>query len=273
MTDAQKPEETKRPHRLEKELEIAASVEEVWSALTDGRKLSNWFPLEARVKPGANGSIFVSWGPDCEGEAEIVAWEPGKKIAWQERTALVEFTLEARGGKTLVRLVQSGFFTGADWENEWFDSTNYGWEFMLLSLRVWLELHRAEERRVAWPRLPMSVSREEAYRRLLGKGGLFREDAAAILLPGKKVYAHHRRRGRDFRRGRTRESPARRLLARKRMEQRALVGNDRGSRRQIRRAGLDLHLWPAAKSGGRFAPGMGCPFEKCSGVTKERSYA
>ncbi len=186
MNEATQPKVVKKAHRLEKTVEIAASIEEVWEALTDGRKLCNWFPLEARVKPGQNGSIFVSWGPDCEGEAEIAAWEPGKKIAWQERTALVEFTLEARGSKTLVRLVQSGFFTGADWENEWFDSTDYGWEFMLLSLRVWLELHRGEERKVAWPRLPVSVSREQAYRRLLGKGGLFREDAAAILLPGKK---------------------------------------------------------------------------------------
>ena len=186
MNEATQPEAMKKAHRLEKTVEIAASIEEVWDAVTDGKKLSNWFPLEARVKPGKNGSIFVSWGPDCEGEAEIVAWEPGKKIAWQERTALVEFTLEARSGKTLVRLVQSGFFTGADWENEWFDSTNYGWDFILLNLRVWLELHRGEERRVAWPRLPVSISREEAYSRLLGKDGLFREDAAATLLPGRK---------------------------------------------------------------------------------------
>jgi len=186
MTDSPNSKEARRPHRLEKEIEIAAPIGEVWSALTDARKLANWFPLEARITPGKNGKIFVSWGPDCEGEAEIVTWDPGKKIAWQERTALVEFTLEARSGKTIVRLVQSGFFTGADWENEWFDSTNYGWDFMLLSLRVWLELHRDEDRRVAWPRLPVNVSHEEAYRRLLGKDGLFREDAAAILLPGKK---------------------------------------------------------------------------------------
>src|SRR5208283_990351 len=142
MTDTTKTEETKRPHRLEKKIEIAASIEEVWSALTDAKKLQNWFPLEARVTPGKDGKIFVSWGPECEGEASIVAWEPGRRIAWQEQFALVEFTLEARRGKTLVRLVQSGFFSGADWESEWFDSTNYGWEFMLVSLRLLLERHR-----------------------------------------------------------------------------------------------------------------------------------
>jgi hypothetical protein len=100
--------------------------------------------------------------------------------------ALVEFTLQARGGKTLVHLLQSGFFSGADWENEWFASTNYGWEFMLLSLRVWLERHRGDERKVAWPRQPVTLTRAQAYEKLLTTNGLFQQDAAAMLRAGKE---------------------------------------------------------------------------------------
>ncbi len=174
-----------RPHRLEKEIEIAAPIGELWSALTDSRKLADWFPLEARVTPGKHGKIFVSWGPDCEGEAQILEWEPGKRLAWQEPRALVEFTLESRGGKTLVRLVQSGFLTGADWEKECYESTNYGWDFILLSLRLLLERHRGQERKVAWPRQPVTMTRQEAYRKLLRPDGLFQEDAAASLQEGQ----------------------------------------------------------------------------------------
>jgi uncharacterized protein YndB with AHSA1/START domain len=79
MTDTNNAEAPKRPHRLEKEIEIAAPIEEVWSALTDGKALANWFPLEARVSPGKDGKMFVSWGQDCQGEGQIVAWEPKKK--------------------------------------------------------------------------------------------------------------------------------------------------------------------------------------------------
>jgi uncharacterized protein YndB with AHSA1/START domain len=187
MADDDEKIEAKKAHRLEKEIEIAASVEEVWAALTDPKKLVNWFPLDARVAPGKDGTIFVSWGPDCEGEAPIIEWEPGRKFAWKEMTgAVVEFTLEARGGKTLVRLVHSGFLTGADWENEWFESTNYGWDFMLLSLRVLLERHRGEERKVAWQRLAIALTRAQAYEKLLQPGELFREVARVQMVSGQQ---------------------------------------------------------------------------------------
>ncbi|MGB9463727.1 MAG: SRPBCC domain-containing protein [Candidatus Acidiferrum sp.] len=185
MTEPKPAEEQKKERRIEREIEIAVPIEEVWRALTDGKELTRWFPLEARVTPGPDGKIFVSWGPDCEGEAEIVAWEPPKKFAWKDPMGLVEWTLESRGGKTIVRLLQSGFLGNADWENEWFDSTSYGWGFMLLSLQVALERHRGIARQVAWPRLKVTHSRDEAYRKLLSTGGVFTQDANAALKPGE----------------------------------------------------------------------------------------
>jgi activator of Hsp90 ATPase-like protein len=130
--------------------------------LTDASEVARWFPLEARVTPGLGGKVFVSWGP-AEGEAEIVAWEPSKKFSWKDPMGLVEWTLESRGGKTIVHLLQSGFLGNADWENEWFDSTSYGWAFILLSLQVALERHRGTPRQVAWPRLNVTLSREDAF--------------------------------------------------------------------------------------------------------------
>ena len=68
MSDTQQPSVEKKERRLEKQIEVAASPAEVWKALTDPAELARWFPLEARVTPGERGKIFLSWGPDCEGE-------------------------------------------------------------------------------------------------------------------------------------------------------------------------------------------------------------
>jgi hypothetical protein len=80
-----------------------------------------------------------------------------------------------------VRMVQSSFSGGSDWENEWFDSTSYGWGFMLASLRWWLEVHPHDTRLVSWRRIPVTLSREEAYRRLTAANSLFTESPVKVL--------------------------------------------------------------------------------------------
>ena len=184
--------EQKPSRRVKKEIEIHAGADAVWKALTDGEELSRWFPLSARVKPGAGGSIFASWGPGCEGESRIDACEPGARLRTIQGPAegaepqgtIVEWTLEKRGGKTLVRLVQSSFAGGTDWDDEFYGSTEYGWGFMLVNLRHYLERHAGTPRQVAWPRRPVALGREEAYERLVAPGGLFREGARGLAAGG-----------------------------------------------------------------------------------------
>ena len=177
----------KQIKRLRKEIEVAASPAAVWKALTDGEELARWFPLAARVKPGPGGSIFASWGPDCEGETPIVAWEPQQLLRTEQPGGVpgiegvtVEWKLEQRRGTTVVRLVQSGFSDGGDWADEYFGSTEYGRGFMLVNLRHYLERHAGTPRRVAWPRQKTELSRDDAYRRLAAAGGLFREGAGGL---------------------------------------------------------------------------------------------
>jgi hypothetical protein len=136
------------------------------------------------VTPGVGGKIFLSWGSAWEGEGEITTWEPGKKLAWKEPMALEEWTIEARGGRTILKLVQSGFLGNEDWEDEWNESTSYGWDFMLLSMKWLLEKPPGAKRQVAWPRVNVNVTRQEAYKRVMAAGGAFLEDANLILNPG-----------------------------------------------------------------------------------------
>jgi uncharacterized protein YndB with AHSA1/START domain len=165
-----------------KEILLAAPVDVVWKALVDAEQLKRWFPLDARVEPGEGGSIFLSWGADCEGTGKIDAWEPNRRLRWLEPSPTggapmaVEWFLEARGGKTLLRLVHSGFAAaGADWANEYHDSVDYGWGFMFANLRLYLERHFGKPRVVAWPRQKVSLSREQAFERLTAPGGFFVE--------------------------------------------------------------------------------------------------
>jgi hypothetical protein len=92
----------------------------------------------------------------------------------------IEFTLESRGGKTLVRIMQSSFATGADWEDEYFGSTDYGWGFLLVNLRHYLEQHAAVPRVVAWPRCKVPRTRETVYERLAAPGGIFVDGAQRL---------------------------------------------------------------------------------------------
>jgi uncharacterized protein YndB with AHSA1/START domain len=174
---------------IEKQAEIGAPIEAVWKMLADPEELVRWFPLDAHVEPGKGGNIFLSWGPGCEGTALISIWEPNKRLQWIDSSTgqalTIDWTLEARGGRTIVRLVQSGFVSGADWENEFWDSTNYGWAFMLVNLRHCMERHAGETRLVAWPRMKTELSRAEIYERLADRGGIFVEGVEGNLREGK----------------------------------------------------------------------------------------
>ena len=176
--------EQKRDRAFDLSLEIDAPVDAVWKALTDAAELSNWFPLDARVKPGEGGSIFVSWGPDCEGEAPITAWEPNRRFQWTEMfkpkgesepvPVTIDYTLEAKGGRTVLRLVHSGFGRGEGWDG-FYDSISRGWKFELRGLRHYLQHHRGQKREVIWSRKPISLSPEDAAKRIIGaKGSVLR---------------------------------------------------------------------------------------------------
>jgi uncharacterized protein YndB with AHSA1/START domain len=158
--------------------------------LTDPDELTRWFPLEAHVEPGKGGKISLSWGPEYQGTAPIDIWEPGRRLRWVEsgsgQQVAVDWTIEAHGGKTLLRLIQSSFAADTDWNQEFYDSTSYGWDFMLVNLRHYLDRHAGKPRLVAWPRVKVEMSREEIYERLAGPRGIFVEGTQGNLHAGQR---------------------------------------------------------------------------------------
>ncbi|MFQ5695616.1 MAG: SRPBCC domain-containing protein [Terriglobia bacterium] len=97
----------------------------------------------------------------------------------------MDFYLEARGGKTVLRLVHSGFGRGPDWDEE-YDGIRRGWRAELRALRHYLELHRGTPRLVAWARTATPLPPEEAWKRLLSPQGLLRQGTLANLREGDR---------------------------------------------------------------------------------------
>lgn len=175
---------------MEMAVTIDAPVAAVWKALTGAEELTNWFPLEARVSPGKGGVIWLSWGGNMAGEASIEIWEPNRHFRWVEgedptTQVVVDFFLETQKGKTVVRLVDSGFGAGTDWE-DYYDSKHCGWDFELRSLRHYLEHHGGTRRHAIWARKKITLARKEAWSRLLGPGGLAREGSLSGLKAGDR---------------------------------------------------------------------------------------
>lgn len=183
----------KKPARtVEFSVEVNAPVEAVWKALSDGDELARWFPLEARVTPGVGGSVWMSWGEPWVGEAKIEVWEPNHHLRNVEPPPqpdsipiVIDYFLESRGGKTLVRVVQS-FGTGADWEDEYYESISRGWPFMLANLRHYLEHHLGKPRQVAWPRVNVDGAPETLWQRLLSSEGFQHTGSLANAKPGER---------------------------------------------------------------------------------------
>ncbi len=195
-------------------LTIDAPPDAVWHAITDAGELTRWFPLEARVRPGKGGSILYSWGPDMEGDSAIEVWEPGRHLrtGWMEpapgavgmdekasggsaalfreqaearRQIAVDWHLEGKGGKTVLRLVHSGFSKAREWDSE-YDATRRGWEFELYSLRHYLENHRGKDRQAFWLRQPTQATAAEVWSALTGRGRMLKEGSLDGLGTGDR---------------------------------------------------------------------------------------
>lgn len=164
----------RRTRDVAMDVTVNAPVDDVWKALATGEGMRRWFPFDARIDARPGGEAWVSWGPSMEAAAPLEWCEPGKRFGWLEPrpdedgekvVLAVDFRLEARGGQTVVRLVNSGFGTAASWDNE-VDSISRGWLVYLRQLQFTLERHRHVDRRVIYREARIDTSIEDAWSRM-----------------------------------------------------------------------------------------------------------
>ena len=138
-------------------IDIKATPEEVFRAITDPEQIVKWFAPYARVDPRLGGGYDISWDPELNGSGVISVWDPPRHFAqYSERSEAyncegkpvetgvaqkiaIDYYLEATAdGMTRLRLVQSGFGPEAAWDDE-FDATKTGWAEFLQKLKEILE--------------------------------------------------------------------------------------------------------------------------------------
>jgi len=139
------------PLRVEFTVEVPGTPEQVWAAIATADGISSWFlptDLEERV-----GGAIVTYMGDTDSPGTVTGWEPPRRFVYEEpgwaaltghpdapvTPLATEFLVEARsGGTCVVRVVTSGFGTGADWENEWMSRMEQGWRPYFDRLRLYL---------------------------------------------------------------------------------------------------------------------------------------
>jgi uncharacterized protein YndB with AHSA1/START domain len=143
--------------QIERETTIAAPVERVWAVLTQAEHVGRWFGdagAEIDLRPG--GEMVVRWAEYGVGRMRVVDVEPPRRFSyrwapirehWGEEPAegnatLVEFTLDADGDGTRLRVVESGF-EALDASDEQrrrsLDDNTEGWETQLGNVREYAQ--------------------------------------------------------------------------------------------------------------------------------------
>ena len=138
------PENTKP--MVKKTLEIKASKDQVWSALTDEKELAQWWHEGMKLEPKEGGEFYEPWGKGQVAKGKVMAFEPQKSIrfSWQENTwkpgqiSVCEFILNEDNGLTTLIVNHSGWGSFSDPE-QMAEGFNKGWDFILPKLKTYLE--------------------------------------------------------------------------------------------------------------------------------------
>jgi uncharacterized protein YndB with AHSA1/START domain len=137
---------------MELTVELPGSPEQVWDAIATANGISSWMmPTELEERQG--GRVVFHMGEDLASEGTVTGWDPPRRLVYEEPgwsalaghadapvTPLVsEFLVEARsGGSCVLRVVTSGFGTGAEWEREFFAEVERYWTPAFDVLRLYL---------------------------------------------------------------------------------------------------------------------------------------
>jgi uncharacterized protein YndB with AHSA1/START domain len=143
---------------IEREIHIDASPEVVFEVVSRPEHLSQWWPDEVELGPGAGSVGSLVFGDRASGEATVVpitvvAAEPPRRFVFRwinpadepataANSLLVTFELVPSGEGTLLRLTETGF-REQGWElavlEECYRDHSSGWDFHLARLAPYVD--------------------------------------------------------------------------------------------------------------------------------------
>lgn len=138
------------PERIEREIVIEAPPERVWAVLTEPEHVAVWFSdsVAGDLQPGA--ASVLRWEEHGSFSILVEQAEPPRYFSyrWAARSpgadpvegnsTLVEFTLVAEGDGTRLQVVESGFGSLDDEQEEYVRDNTQGWEGALSSLQKYV---------------------------------------------------------------------------------------------------------------------------------------
>jgi uncharacterized protein YndB with AHSA1/START domain len=168
MTD--KPENKPIEHIgriIRAEVRTKATPQQAYDAWADPEKIAHWFPdrAEGKAEPGAT----ITWIFDDFSYRipyEVLIAEPAEKFAirWNPppgmNPGILEVTISKEGGETVIRLVNSGFREGAEWNDE-FEGIDSGWRMSLAVLKHYLDNYFGSSRTSFQVMRPVDFSFEQ----------------------------------------------------------------------------------------------------------------
>jgi uncharacterized protein YndB with AHSA1/START domain len=130
-----------RDRSIELEVEVQGTPEEVWRAIATGPGISSWY-VPHQVDEREGGAAMASFGdaPEMQVAGRVAAWEPPSRIVFDGGDGVeglaFEWLVQARdGGTCVVRLVNSGFGSGEEWDDQ-YDGMTEGWGLFLFNLQL-----------------------------------------------------------------------------------------------------------------------------------------
>ncbi len=160
MTEHDQPvqHEQDGPRVIDLSVEVPGTPEEVWHAVATGPGISSWF-IPHSVAEHEGGTVTMDFGSSFGKEtATVESWDPPHRVVFVgpgEQPLAYEWLVEARnGGTCVVRLVNSGFGSGADWDGQ-YDGMTQGWQLFMENLRLHLTHFRGQR---AEPVIPVGMA-------------------------------------------------------------------------------------------------------------------
>ena len=163
--------------RIELDVEVEGTPEEVWRAIATGPGISSWYvPHTVEEREGGEATARFGEGEDMVVPGRVAAWEPPKRIVFDggehEPGLAFEWLIEAAdGGSCVVRLVNSGFGDGGPWD-EMYDGMQQGWRMFLRNLQLHLAHFRGLTAIPSLPGAHWPGPRDTAWRTLADGLGL-----------------------------------------------------------------------------------------------------
>jgi uncharacterized protein YndB with AHSA1/START domain len=132
-------------HRIEREILIEAPLEVVWAVVTDPEHISGWFSESVEIDLTPGGALALHWDRHGSRRGRVERVEPPHffSFRWvvrpdedvtEDNSTLVEFTLEAEGKSTRLKVVETGFP-----DRESFEEHRRGWDHELAELEEYVK--------------------------------------------------------------------------------------------------------------------------------------